>query len=101
MGWLDSDNLEFDTENLRNQITVLQSLVDELNDAKDTLGNNLETLRNAWKTQAGLNFFKKYDEDWVNQLDAHIALVTDLLEQLKFASDSYDPLESEYRSITL
>ena len=101
LGIFDSDQLEFDTENLREQAMVIQGLANDLENAQNSLRNNLTQLRDDWKTAAGEEFFKKFDDDWVKLLDDHIEMLRALTVALQNAIDAYDPLATEYSNINL
>lgn len=94
-----SDQLQFDTDNLSNQAQQLQSLAQELKDAQTSLRNHIDQLRNDWKTAAGDEFFKKFDEDWVRHLDTHIQMLEALVQALTYAADTYEPVYTEWSNI--
>ena len=94
-----NDQLAFDTENIRAQAKQLQTLAQELKDAQTSLRNNIAQLREDWKTGAGNEFFKKFDEDWVKHLDTHIAMLDALVTALTYAADTYDPIYVEWSNI--
>lgn len=101
MGMFDSDNFEFDTENLRTQANKIAEIANNLESAQKDLGAGLTQLREDWQTGAGDKFFEKYDSDWVKILDNHIKLLRDLVDALKYAADNYEPVAEEYAKLTL
>lgn len=101
MGWFDSDVIEFNTDNLRGQAQNIGNLVQELRDAQNDLRKTINTLRSDWKTAAGNEFFRRFDEDWVRKLDSNIALMDELVVALKDAANEYEPLAQQYSNITL
>ena len=101
MGIFDSDRIDFNTDTLRGQAQVIGNLAKELKDAQTSLRNNIDQLREDWKTAAGNEFFRKFDEDWVSKLDSNIELLEEVVVALQYAADHYEPLATEYSSISL
>ena len=96
-----ASNLRFDLNALQNQAEKIQSVSDDLNDAKTRLSNNLETLRSDWVSSASDAFFSTYDTAWITQIEQYCQWLNELSETLSYAASQYEPLEDEYRRIEL
>lgn len=96
-----SDRIDFNTDRLHEEANTIASLSQDLKDAQTALRNTIEQLRKDWKTAAGNEFFRKFDEDWVSKLDANIELLEQLVTALRYAADQYEPIATEYSNISL
>lgn len=99
MGVFDRDVLEYDTDNLRSQITRIRKIASDLDKNRTDLRTSLDALQGTWNTTAGKTFFEKYDKLWLEQINDYLALLEDLCTALDYAVSQYDPLTDEFNKI--
>lgn len=90
--FFDKDNLEFDTDNLRQQADKIKSVTDDFRAQEKKLTSSIQGLRDTWKTGASKEFFKKYDVKWSSQLASYFDMLDALYNDLIYAVQEYESI---------
>lgn len=96
-----ADRLRYNIDDLEEQARSMRDVAEKLEGAKSDLKANLETLRGDWVSGASTKFFSSIDSDWESAVSHYVEMLRDLADALEEAAGKYDPLEDEYRKITL
>lgn len=62
----------------------------ELDSLQESLVRSFEQLRKDWNSQAGDNFFAKFDTDLLNNLDKYALVFEHMSKNLSTASQKYE-----------
>lgn len=96
------------SEDLRIDKDVLQSASnDYVNYAKNMaslkrkMDKAVSDIRQGWKSNAGDEFFKKYDEQWVKNLDDYTIVIEHMAKNMIIAKNCYQPLFDEAEQLRL
>ena len=93
--------LQFDVDKLKDTRDKCKELVDDLVKTKNTLKEELDTLRSQWHTRAGIDFFKTQDTDWAEQVDSYVSITGAVIELLDCAISGYSEVETAARLLKL
>lgn len=96
-----ADRLQFNVDDLTDQATALRDIASDLEDAGEKLSDNLDGLRSKWVSDASTKFFSSIDGDWKTAVAHYVELLRELADQLESAARTYEPLEDDYRRISL
>ena len=69
-------------------------------DFKTSLLQEVEQLKNNWKTPAGKKFTEEVDTDWAKQVDKYSTIIDAVDELLEVAEKSYKEVEEEVKKIS-
>ncbi len=84
--------LKIDEEALNNAAEVYSAQHDSMEKIYKAVGVSVEGLRNDWKSAAGDEFFKKYDDG----LQANLKLYADVLQHM---SDNIEHAKTKYAEV--
>ena len=97
MAWGDPTSLKFDVSEISKMRTQIQNTSKDLASFKTTLLQEVENLKNNWKTPAGT---EEVDTDWAKQVDKYITIIDAVDELLEVAEKSYREVEEEVRKVS-
>ena len=60
-----------------------------MNDLKDNMQNVVDSVKDAWKSEAGEAFFKKYDEEWLKGFTHYTEVLEHMVKNLDIATEKY------------
>lgn len=95
MAWGDSNTLKFDVNEITHMRKEIQNTASDLADFKKKLLQEVEVLKNEWKTPAGQKFISEVDTDWAVQVDEYIKIINAVDELLAEAESNYSEVEVE------
>lgn len=86
-------DLRFDTDDFQKAIDDYRELIDGMNDLKDKLQKELESLKSTyWVSEAGEKFQNQYESTWKKNVETY----TDFLEHLK---NTLDTVKKQYKAL--
>lgn len=100
MAWGDPTSLKFDVSEISKMRTQIQNTSKDLASFKTTLLQEVENLKNNWKTPAGKKFTEEVDTDWAKQVDKYITIIDTVDELLEVAEKSYREVEEEAKKVS-
>lgn len=100
MAWGDPTSLKFDVSEIQKMRTQIQTTSKDLADFKTSLLQEVEQLKNNWKTPAGKKFIEEVDTDWAKQVDKYITIIDAVDELLEVAEKTYKEVEEEVKKIS-
>lgn len=56
---------------------------------RTNLTNAVDEIRSGWDTAAGDEFFQKYDNEWLANIDNYIAVIGHMSENMQIANQKY------------
>ena len=100
MAWGDPTSLKFDVSKISEMRKKIQETATELEDFKTSLLQEVETLKNNWKTPAGKKFTESVDTDWAKQVEKYVTIIGAVDELLEVAEKTYQEVEDEVNKLT-
>lgn len=100
MAWSDPTSLKFDVEEIRRMRKKIQDTATELKEFKVSLLQELENLKNGWKTPAGKRFVADVDTDWAKQVDQYVVIIEAVDKLLEVAEKNYRDVEEAAQKVT-
>ena len=94
-----SNQLKFNTDDLRTQASRLENIEEDLRQCSKDLTSKLADLRKDWQSEAGRAFFNKYDDSWITEIDSQCDKIQQLAGAVKTAANTYQPVEDEFNRI--
>ena len=85
-------NITYDLDSLIEAKKSINELKDTLNKTNKNLNTSMEALKEAWKTEAGKNFFDNHKDTWA-------VYVTNYSKKLEGIEQMLNSVISEYESI--
>lgn len=86
--------LKYNTEAMDNVVKSYRECADQMDQLYNQMQNLVDNLGEAWKTEAGNEFFKKFDDEWVEGFNQY-------KEVLRHMANSLEKAESQYEELTL
>lgn len=100
MAWGDPTSLKFNVSEISKMRTQIQTTSKDLAEFKILLLQEVENLKNNWKTPAGKKFTAEVDTDWAKQVDQYITIIDAVDELLEVAEKAYKEVEDEVRKVS-
>jgi len=94
MFYIDSDALK----KAKNDYMEYASQMKEL---KSKLEKAVDNLKTGWNTEAGKEFFKKYEDDWLNNLEDYIKVIEHMSDNMSIADNIYLTVFEEAKKVKL
>ncbi|MDR1061613.1 MAG: WXG100 family type VII secretion target [Clostridiales bacterium] len=83
-------DLQLDSEAFARASKDLQARCEELKTLRNNMQSSFEQLRQDWDSDAGRQFFERYENDLVKNLDEHSKVFEYMSENLSTASQKYE-----------
>ena len=100
MAWGDPTSLKFDVSEIQKMRAQIQTTSKDLANFKTSLLQEVENLKNNWKTPAGKKFTEEVDTDWAKQVDKYITIIEAVDELLEVAEKSYKVVAEEVKKVS-
>lgn len=100
MAWGDPTELKFDVSKISAMREKIQTTSAELTQLKTNLLQEMQTLKDGWKTPAGKKFTTEVNTDWASQIDKYITIIDAVDELLEVAETNYREVETDVTSIS-
>ena len=100
MAWGDPTSLKFDVSEISSMRKQIQDTSVELAKFKTELLQEIQILKENWKTPAGKKFTKEVDIDWASQIDKYITIIDAVDELLEVAEKNYREVETDVTKIS-
>jgi WXG100 family type VII secretion target len=94
MLYLDKDALDTAKSNYSTYAQDMSTL-------KTTLEKAVDDIRSGWKTDAGDEFFKKFDDEWKKNLDDYIKVINHMSSNMQIAKNKYQTIFDEADELKL
>ena len=86
--------LKYNTEAMDSVVKSYRECADQMDQLYNQMQNLVDNLEGAWKTEAGNEFFKKFDEEWVEGFKQY-------KEVLRHMANSLEKAENQYSELTI
>jgi WXG100 family type VII secretion target len=86
-------DLKVDTDAIQTAITEYESIYTDINTLKEDLKKTIEDLKTVyWQSEGGEEFFGKYNDGWVKNVDIYLKVLEFLKKELGSAKSEYEEL---------
>lgn len=72
-----------------------------MEEQRNKLKTAVDDIRDAWKSDGGDEFFKKFDEEWLKNFDDYIAVINHMANNIQIAKNKYQPIFDEADKLNL
>lgn len=93
--------LKFSEEALSEAKATYSNLAQEMRDLKAKLTTAVDDIREGWNSSAGDEFFKKYDDEWIKNIDDYIDVIQHMSDNIDLANNKYRTVFDEAEKIKL
>lgn len=95
MAWFDPTSITFDLDKITDMQTKVDNIATELETLSSQLTQEMDLLKETWKTPAGKKFWEDYNDGWKNEVEKYIATIETLHSILSAAATAYGNIEQE------
>lgn len=96
------NDLKVSTDQMQIAIDNYTNLYEKINTLKENLQKVIEDLKDVyWQSEGGEAFFKKYNEDWVKNVDVYLKVLEFLKTELGTAKTEYDGLITKAEALSI
>lgn len=96
-----ANKIKYDVSNLRQQSREISKVAQDLENAVNQLGNDVDRLKDEWVSDAATAFFDKLGNNWKPPIESYVQMLRELASALSEAAADYEPLEESYNKITI
>ena len=93
-------DLKYETEHMYYTSSKYRKIASTMLSLQKTLKKEIEDLKNTyWKSDAGDEFQKMYQDGWSGNVDKYVATLNEMADQLDKAAREYDKVTAKLREI--
>lgn len=92
-------DITYDIDKLKEAKKAIDGLISALNKDNKLLNDNLDVLKEQWKTDAGTKFFSDHKDTWTIYVDKYVKKLTGVSDMLQKAIDEYNSIGSEVKNL--
>lgn len=97
-----AEKLVVDIDALATAKSELNAECERMKTLKNELSTAVEDLRTkGWISEAGTEFFKKFDDVWIKNMDDYIEVIDYMIANVEYARGEYERVIDAANSITL
>lgn len=92
--------LKIDLDVLASTISEYEKHIQNFREAQTKVKNALQTLKSSgWDTSAGSHWFSMVNDDWIDSMDKEIAVIEEMVKELRIAEREYSDVLSEQENL--
>ena len=93
--------LKFDNETLESTRKKYVQYSDDMRALRDTLKDSVDAIRESWKSEAGNEFFEKFEFEWLKCFNDYIKVIDHMASNMVIAKDKYQVVFDEAEKLNL
>jgi WXG100 family type VII secretion target len=79
----------FSEEALKKARDIYSDQAQEMRDLKTKLSIAVDDIKEGWNSSAGDEFFKKYDDEWIKNINNYIDVIQHMSDNMDIANNKY------------
>lgn len=93
--------LMFSEEALKKARDIYSDQAQNMRDLKTKLTTAVDDIKKGWNSTAGDEFFKKYDSEWIINIDNYIAVIQHMSDNMDIANNKYQTVYNDAEKVKL
>ena len=93
--------LQYDTEKMNAVKDTYNKSAETMDKIAKNMNNMVETIKTAWKSEAGEAFFKKYNDEWLKGFNQYKEVLEHMAANLNDASGKYSEITDDIKALKI